>query len=910
MLQTIKKMLQQWQGLLVIVCSVNLFVIGGSVAGIFNFLEWSSIDQFYRLRSSKSIDSRITLITIDESDLTRLGQWPISDGVMAQLIVNLKTHEPTAIGLDIYRDLPVAPGHEKLLDVFRSTPNLVGIKKVIGETVSPPPILAELNQVGASDLLLDPDFKIRRVLITTRTQNNDVQETLAVKLALIYLEKAGIHLQILDRNKLHYQLGKAKFVPLIPTSGIYASQDTGGYQIMLNYRGGLECFPNFSLSQALDGKIPEKFIRDRIIIVGTTADSLKDLFLTPYHSTLLEKIDKMPGVVVHANIVSQILSAAIEGRVLLRVANKYLEWIWMGMWSFLGGVFTWWILESLYIGKNAFFAGTIIVIIFLSCTLVGISYLSFIGGWVLPIFCPWLGLSFSAILTTNYHSYRKLQQSNQQLEMANHKLEDYAHTLEDKVQKRTQELEITKQAADAASQAKSDFLANMSHELRTPLNGIMGYAQILERSKTLSPEDKSKTSSIYRCGSHLLTLINDILDLSKIEAGKMELHPTDVYLPALLRSVVEICQIKAEMKGISFVYEKDAELPKNVRIDEKRLRQVLINLLGNGIKFTEKGVVKLKVNRRKNDLIRFEIQDTGIGMTPEQSQRLFNPFEQVGEGKFQSEGTGLGLAISQKIVQLMGDQIRFHSEYGVGSVFWFDVNLLSIDDMSIKKPLHSNGEIVGIKDTPPKILIVDNQSDSRSVIVNLLQPLGFELLEASNGEEGLEKIEQFQPQLVITDLSMRIMDGFEMMQKVRGSHQQNLILIASSASVFPSDRHRCFEAGANVFLPKPVSANDLFKILETYLNVEWVYEADQELEKLSVSSQETKSEMIPPPASELEILYELAMKGHIKGVINHGKIVEQLDNKYVPFARHLLQLANSFREQDIINLLEKYRDSD
>lgn len=904
MWQTIKKSIEQWQGVVIIACSVTLCVVGGSVAGIFQLLEWTSLDQFYRLRPSRSIDPRITLVTINESDLANLGQWPISDEVMATLILKLKAHQPELIGLDIYRDWPVAPGYQKLLDVFRSTPNLVGIEKAIGETVDPPPILSKLNQVGASDLLPDADGKIRRALITTRTKNGDLQESIGVKLALMYLEKKGINLQLIDAKKQHYQLGRATFVPLTPNSGVYASRDTGGYQILLNYQGHLECFSHISLSQVLNGDIPDHLIRDRIVIVGTTAESLKDLFLTPYHSTLLQKIDKMPGVVVHANITSQILSAAIEGRVLLRVANQYIEWIWMGMWSMVGAVCTWWILASMRIGNNAFFGGTIIVIGLSSSTLAGISYGAFLGGWMLPLFSPWLGLTVSAILTTNYHSYQQLKTTNQQLENANHQLEDYAHTLEDKVQQRTQELEVAKQAADAASQAKSEFLANMSHELRTPLNGIMGYAQILQRSQSWNAEDKSRIEIIYRCGSHLLTLINDILDLSKIEAGKMELHPTDVYLPTLLHNVVEICRIKAEMKGISFVYEKDPELPTGVRADQKRLRQVLINLLGNAIKFTEVGVVTLKVSRTANDLVRFEIHDTGIGMTPEQSQNLFKPFEQVGAEEFQSEGTGLGLAISQKIVQLMGANIQFESKYGIGSVFWFEVNLASTDYLGITKQQHCNREIVGIKGTAPKILVVDNQYDSRSVIVNLLEPLGCELLQASNGQEGLEKIEQFQPQLVITDLLMPVMDGLEMMRKVRLAPKwQNLILIASSASVFASDRDSCFEAGVNEFLPKPVEANNLFKIMQTYLNVDWIYEEDQ---PSSVSMAKTTVEIIPPPPRELEILHELAMKGHIKGIINQGKIIEQLDAKYVPFAQELLQLAQNFRDQDIMKLIEKY----
>ncbi len=900
-----KKNVEQWQGALIIAISVTLCIVTGSVTGIFQLLEWASLDQFYRLRPSESIESRITLVTIDEADLTRLS-WPISDRVMAKLILNLRADKPAAIGLDIYRDIPVEPGHEKLIEVFESTPNLVGIEKIAGETVAPPPALSKLNQVGASDILLDADGKVRRALITVATENS-VGEGLGVKLALMYLEKRGITLEIVDENKRNYQLGQALFTPLTPRSGVYASPDTGGYQILLNYRGERESFPSISISQVLDGDIPEDLIRDRILIIGTTAESLRDVFSIPFNTNLLQKNNLMSGIVVHANITSQILSAALEGRVLLRVFDRYWEWVWMGMWSFTGSIFTWKLLQSARFGNNAFFGGTILAIGLSSFTLVAISYGAFISGWVLPIFTPWLGLMSAAIITTSYHSYWQLNKTNQQLEIANHKLEDYAQTLEQKVQQRTQELEIAKQAADAASQAKSEFLANMSHELRTPLNGIMGYAQILQRSNSVNTEDKSKVEVIYRCGSHLLTLINDVLDLSKIEARKMELHPAYVYLPSLLHNVVEMCEIKAQMKGISLIYDKDPKLPTGITADEKRLRQVLINLLGNAIKFTQKGVVTLKVNQTENGKFHFEIQDTGIGMTPEQSQRVFRAFEQVGSDKYKynAEGTGLGLAISQRIVQLMGSEIQVKSEYGVGSVFWFEVDFPSTKTNSVNAHISSEnqkqGEIVGIKGKAPKILVVDDQYDSSSVIVNLLKPLGFEVLEASSGKDGLEKIKQFEPNLVITDLLMPEMDGFEMMRKLRASEKgKKMILIASSANVFESDQKSFLEAGGNDFLPKPVEVSQLLKVLETHLNLEWIYEGSR---KSPILREETNEDIIPPPLKELENLYELAMKGNLKGIIKQAKIIEKLDTKYVPFAQKLQELATDFRDQDIIKLI-------
>ncbi|NEQ39586.1 MAG: CHASE2 domain-containing protein [Okeania sp. SIO3I5] len=904
----LRKNLEEWQGALIIGISVTLCVVGGSITGIFQLLEWASLDQFYRFRPSEPIESRITIVTIDETDLTRLN-WPLSDKLMAKLILNLRAYKPKAIGLDIYRDIPVEPGHEKLIEVFESTPNLVGIEKVAGERIAPPPALSKLNQVGSSDILLDADGKVRRALITV-AREDVLREGLGVKLALMYLEKKGITLQVVDENQLSYQLGKAIFTPITPTSGVYAGPDTGGYQILLNYRGKRETFPSISISRVLDGDIPEDLIRDRIIMIGTTAESLKDVFSTPFNSNLLQKTNLMPGIVVHANIASQILSGALEGRVLLRIFNQYWECLWMGMWSFTGSLLTWGLLQFPKFGNNAFFAGTIIVMGLSSFTLVGTSYGAFIIGWILPVFTPWVGLMSAAMITTNYHSYWQLNKTNQQLEDANQKLEDYAQTLEQKVQERTRELEIAKQAADAASQAKSEFLANMNHELRTPLNGIMGYAQILERSQTVNTEDKNKVAVILRCGSHLLTLINDVLDLSKIEAGKMELHPAYIYLPNVLHNVVEMCEIKAQMKGISFIYEKDAKLPTGINADEKRLRQVLINLLGNAIKFTEKGVVTFKANHTENGKFRFEIQDTGIGMTPEQSQRLFRAFEQVGSNTYKSnvEGTGLGLAISQRIVQLMGSEIQVKSESGVGSVFWFEIDFPFTNDDSVNEQISSDqqkqGEIVRVKGKSPKILVVDDQYDSCSVIVSLLKPLGFEVFEASSGKDGLEKIEQFEPNLVITDLVMPEMDGFEMMRKVRDSEKgKNLIVIASSANVFESVQNSFLEAGGNDFLPKPVEVSQLLKLLQTHLNLEWVYEESRKLPGIEAEKENTNEELIFPPLTELQNLYELAMKGHLKGIVKQAKIIEQLDTKYVPFSQNLQKLAEDFRDQEIIQLI-------
>lgn len=461
-----------------------------------------------------------------------------------------------------------------------------------------------------------------------------------------------------------------------------------------------------------------------------------------------------------------------------------------------------------------------------------------------------------------------------------------------------------KEAAETANRAKSEFLANMSHELRTPLNGVIGYAQILLRDKTLSEEARSRIEVIHQCGSHLLTLINDVLDLSKIEARKVELTPTDFHLPAFLQGVSEMCRIRAELKGIQFQYESAAELPIGIRADEKRLRQVLINLLSNAIKFTDSGRVTFRVSFAAAGKIRFEVQDTGIGISQENLQAIFQPFEQVNDPKRQSEGTGLGLAISQEIVELMGSTIQVQSEVGIGSIFWFDVDFPQADEWVKTAQSDQHGQIIGIKDNQPKLLVIDDKWENRSVISSLLKPIGFEVLEAADGSEGWQKILEFRPDLVITDLLMPSRDGFELIKQIRASELfKDLIVIVSSASVFETDQYSSIEAGGNDFLPKPVLAVELLQKLQKHLQLQWIYEEPQ-----SPAQPETDPvELVAPPMRDLEALYELAMKGNFIGITKQAVLLEQKDAKYSSFAKRLHQLAKRFQDQEILALLHSYK---
>ena len=448
----------------------------------------------------------------------------------------------------------------------------------------------------------------------------------------------------------------------------------------------------------------------------------------------------------------------------------------------------------------------------------------------------------------------------------------------------------------------------MSHELRTPLNGILGYAQILQRSEPLTQKGSKGVEIIHQCATHLLTLINDVLDLSKIEARKMELRPTDFHFPSFLQSVTEICRIRAEQKGITFIYQPDVKLPEGIRADEKRLRQVLINLLGNAIKFTDRGSVtfKIQIIERKIEplpilKIQFKIEDTGVGIGPGQLQKIFLPFEQVGATKKQSEGTGLGLAISLNIISLMHSKIEVQSEPGKGSIFHFEVELTEAKGWAATSRVDRQGTIVGYQGRKQKILVVDDKWENRSVLINLLEPIGFDMSEASNGEEGLERAIEWNPDLIITDLVMPVMHGFELLEQLRQLPPfKDIVVIASSASVFESDQYKSLEAGANAFLPKPVQAENLLEMLGKYLDLQWIYQESNQPngEKMQVIS--------IPNKEQLRRLYQVAKKGDIYEIVNQANQLKELDIKLIPFAQKLIDFADDFQLKPLREFIKAY----
>ncbi len=482
------------------------------------------------------------------------------------------------------------------------------------------------------------------------------------------------------------------------------------------------------------------------------------------------------------------------------------------------------------------------------------------------------------------------------------------------IQKREEKLSYAKEAAEAANKAKSAFLANMSHELRTPLNAILGYAQFLQKDLSVTKHQKDRLQIIHKSGDHLLSLINDILDLSKIEAGRIELSPIEFSMSDFINDINLMFQMRAEQKGIGFYYEISPHLPEYVRGDEVRIRQILINLLGNAVKFTEEGSVTFGADYRDGRIC-FEVRDTGTGISPDDSEKIFDPFHQTGSYLKKNEGTGLGLSISRKLAELMCGKITVQSTPGQGSVFRAELDLPSVSSAENIIQAKNSDVITGYQGVRRKILIVDDIDQNRTLLSDLLISLGFEVAEADDGQTAVKKAEEFQPDMILMDLFMPGMDGFEAVKRIRESgkcqvlsvkEKDNLntfhithntlthqtVIIAVSAGAFEEHILKSREAGCDDFIPKPVAMDQLWAKIRTYLHLEWTY---QKTEASAEAGLKPAIPIIAPSSEDFESLMNSAKMGDIKSIQDIAHALLHKDKQLAPFAEEVIRLAKEFQ---------------
>jgi len=475
-----------------------------------------------------------------------------------------------------------------------------------------------------------------------------------------------------------------------------------------------------------------------------------------------------------------------------------------------------------------------------------------------------------------------------------------------KLQESNQELAIAKTKAEAANQAKSSFLANMSHELRTPLNAILGFAQIMVRSRKLDTENQENIGIISRSGEHLLTLINQVLDLSKIEAGHSTLNQTSFDLYRLLDDIEDMFHLKADDKKLQLMIERDTLVPQYIYTDEIKLRQVLINLLNNALKLTEQGGVtmRIKATTQHPDSLQFAIEDTGPGIAPEELEQLFEAFVQTSTGKQTSEGTGLGLAISRKFVQLMGGEMTVKSEVGHGTTFQFQISiqLAKFDDI---KKTKMDKHIIALAPNQPRyrILIVDDKWTNRLLLIKLLNPLGFELKEAENGQQAIAIWKQWQPHLIWMDMRMPVMDGYEATQYIKQHLKgQATAIIALTASILEEERAVVFDAGCNDFLRKPFKENEIFEAMQKHIGVKYIYD-----EPVITSEKEVEEELTPNNLAILsaELLARFEDAADRNDLEQVDTLIQEIRSYQLNLANGLAKLADVFDFDAILHLIRE-----
>lgn len=465
-------------------------------------------------------------------------------------------------------------------------------------------------------------------------------------------------------------------------------------------------------------------------------------------------------------------------------------------------------------------------------------------------------------------------------------------------------LQAAMESAEVANRAKSQFLSHMSHELRSPLNVILGFTQLMLRNGSLTPQQQDYIDMINSSGEHLLALINDVLELSKIEAGKTILHETTCDLYELLNWVYQTLNLKARAKGLELSIDRAIDLPQHIHLDESKLRQVLMNLLGNAIKFTQAGKVILRVrtaNQEHQSLVYcllFEVEDTGVGIAPAELDTLFEPFIQTESGRNSHEGTGLGLPISQQFVRLMGGEMTVRSQLGKGTIFQFQIPAGATDEIPASA---SSPQVIGLEagQSSYRILVVEDKRESRQILVELLTSVGFEVREAENGQEAIALWQSWLPHLIWMDIRMPVLDGLASTQQIKaGNSSSPPVIIAITGNAFEEDRVAALSAGFDDFVRKPIRAEVIFDKMAEHLGVRYCSKAiERQTGAVQIPSRLTSLERDNLSTEWVEQLHQAATNVNAKQIL---KLIQQLSPSQAMLAKVLTQLVENFQFNKIV----------
>ena len=478
-------------------------------------------------------------------------------------------------------------------------------------------------------------------------------------------------------------------------------------------------------------------------------------------------------------------------------------------------------------------------------------------------------------------------------------------------QRQAEQLRAAKEAAEAASVAKSAFLASMSHEIRTPMNAILGFSQLMRHDKGLSESQRQQLDIINRSGEHLLALINDVLEMSRVEAGRISVNPTPFNLRQLLDEMGSLLGMRAEAKGLTLRVVRSEDVPRFVVTDENKLRQILVNLLGNAVKFTDQGSIELRAAVRRDEAelrLMVEIEDTGRGIAPEDGDRLFEYFEQAATGREAESGTGLGLAICREFVRLLGGEISVDSQVGVGSTFKFDIVIEEAEGEASEDSLQTR-HVVGLSPGEPRyrILVADDAPDNRELLVQLLEPVGFNVRSVSDGKQALEVYEDWRPQLILMDMRMPVMDGYEVTRRIRSAPGgDDVSIVGVTASAFAEMRQGVFDAGVDEFIVKPFRESELFGKIGALLDVHYIYEDEVEESESGVAEAWAPAILSALPSGLVGRLHRAALEADFDEVLALADEVARYD---ACAANALRVLAERFDAEPILAALPSGEDS-